>query len=257
MKLSNLITQDIIEKNKNDITIISHEFDEIIVAKNDIKNISKHKINLLLDFLKHIKQLSSKIILRINLNQFNPFPEFLNEFKFNKNSEDENGLLQIIDINNIVFNEEKQENEEKNNSNLDKIFSKYIRKFESKEKEENENCEFIDYFKDDKNSLTEERLERILSGKYDTEEIKISNLLKILRIKLKENEEIKKLYLFSKISFDENYFYNTWKKTFYLYPYKKEEKFKEFVNVEKYPISLDEIKEIIKNLISEKALGFI
>ena len=121
-KLTNLITLDIINANKNDLAITKHKFGVdkkfgIIVAKKDINGISKYKINLLLDFLRHIKQLSSKVIHMKKVKQFKLkneiFSEFLKEYKFHKKSEDENGLLQTKDIINFIFGEERQEKRSK------------------------------------------------------------------------------------------------------------------------------------------------
>ena len=128
-KLTNLITLDIINANKNDLAITKHKFGVdkkfgIIVAKKDINGISKYKINLLLDFLRHIKQLSSKVIHMKKVKQFKLkneiFSEFLKEYKFHKKSEDENGLLQTKDIINFIFGEERQE---KRSNRIKKFFS--------------------------------------------------------------------------------------------------------------------------------------
>ena len=68
-------------------------------------------------FLRHIKQLSSKVIHMKKVKQFKLkneiFSEFLKEYKFHKKSEDENGLLQTKDIINFIFGEERQEKRSK------------------------------------------------------------------------------------------------------------------------------------------------
>ena len=67
-KLSNLIFNKIIEKYKEKLATTPKIFGEngkefdIIVAKENIENIDKYKLNLLFDFLRYIKGLSSKIV---------------------------------------------------------------------------------------------------------------------------------------------------------------------------------------------------
>ena len=57
--------------------------------------------------------------------------------------------------------------------------------------------------------------------------------------------------MFTKITLDEEFFYKTWKKTFHLYSYKKEDNFKKFVDIKNNLITLKEMKQIIQNLVSE------
>ena len=152
-KICNLVIDKIIEKHKKDLAKTEKIFGDstkfgVIFAVNDIQKISKRNVNLLIDFLMHIRKISSRIIHFKKLDKFNipnkVFLELLDIYK-GKESSTKN-ILEIKDINNIIFGlKDKKEREKKKpeeeKSELDKVINKYIEKqlnLEEKSKESKE-----------------------------------------------------------------------------------------------------------------------
>ena len=123
----------------------------VIFAVNDIQKIPKRNVNLLIDFLMHISKISAQIIHFKKLDKFNipnkVFLELLDIYKGKESSAKK--ILEIKDINNIIFGlKDKKEREtnkpEEEKSELDKAINKYIEKqlnLEEKNKESKGNNE--------------------------------------------------------------------------------------------------------------------
>ena len=198
--------EKIVDKHKNNLAKTKEKFGgenakfSIIVAKRDIENISKLKINLLIDFLKHIKKISSKIIhfnghegIKI---QKEIFYNIISLYNGNEelNPLSENGFLKTDEVINIIFNPHEIESKKEPKAKINKLnekFDFYISKYEKKEKEgknedkKNEDVEIETFNKKEDlkiNELfTEEKLSNIMAGEDSGENINISNLLKILK----------------------------------------------------------------------------
>ena len=148
-KSSNLILERIFTIYKDKLARTPKLFGKkkfgIIVAKNDIKKIPKLKLNLIFDFFKHVKKVSSKII-HFNgfegiITQKEVFYQYINTFKSieSRKSEDNNGILKIDDVVNIIFDfktEKKENGRSKEMTELNKMLNKYIKEQEEKEKKE-------------------------------------------------------------------------------------------------------------------------
>ena len=155
-KIFNLVINKIIDKHKKDLAKTEKIFGDstkfgVIFAVNDIQKIPKRNVNLLIDFLMHIRKISSRIIHFKKLDKFNiqnkVFLELLDIYKGKESSAKK--ILEIKDINNIIFGlKDKKEREtnkpEEKKSELDKAINKYIEKqitLEKKSKESKENNE--------------------------------------------------------------------------------------------------------------------
>ena len=155
-KICNLVIDKIIDKHKKDLAKTEKIFGDstkfgVIFAVNDIQKIPKRNVNLLIDFLMHIRKISSRIIHFKKLDKFNipnkMFLELLDIYKGKESSAKK--ILEIKDINNIIFGlKDKKEREtnkpEEEKSELDKAINKYIEKqitLEKKSKESKENNE--------------------------------------------------------------------------------------------------------------------
>ena len=138
-KLTNLILERIISKYRNNLAKTKKIFGykpkfSILVAKNDIKQISKYKLNLLFDFLRHLKKISSQMIhfkkVKNIITQKEIFYEILDEYNKDNNAREENGKIKIDDITNILFNSKPEDNKipEIKESKLHKLFDEFIKK---------------------------------------------------------------------------------------------------------------------------------
>ena len=276
----------------------------IIVAKKDIKKISKYQINLIIDFLRFTKQISSKIIhLRdtgLNI-QIEIFHELLDEFKGKRERKSKNGksTINIGDMVSIIFginnnNDEEEEEEEKtvSNSRIAKTLEKFIEledeknedgksekddeevinqseledeeeineskedeekkkkdkknkgamKPIKKEKTDGEKKEFSDY---EINFL--KRIKNIMSGDERNSHMSIKKLLIILKNKIIKNEA--GFNNLQHTELDSNYFYNLWRASFNDLPYKKQDKYKQFIDKEKI-VSMRKMGKIVKKLLA-------
>ena len=79
-KIFNLVINKIIDKHKKDLAKTEKIFGDstkfgVIFAVNDIQKISKRNVNLLIDFLMHIRKRSSRIIHFKKLDKFIIFPK--------------------------------------------------------------------------------------------------------------------------------------------------------------------------------------
>ena len=126
-KLSNLIFNKIIEKHKTKLARTPKIFGEkgkefdIIVAKENTENIDKYKLNLLFDFLRYIKGLSSKIVHFKGNEGINVQKEIFYDLIHIKEKEDEEffkkkGILKAEDVVNIFFENEDKEKEVKSSN---------------------------------------------------------------------------------------------------------------------------------------------
>ena len=156
-KISNFILDGIINKYKKKLAktekIYGPENNKfcIIVAKQDIKKISKYQINLIFDFLRYNKQISSKIIhLReksFNI-QIEVFYQLINEYQGKRKIKGKNKKqsINIGEMVNIIFGnenniEQKEEKEERssNSTELVNALDYYIKAEERKQEELNNN----------------------------------------------------------------------------------------------------------------------
>ena len=269
----------------------------IIVAKSDIKKIPKLKLNLIFDYFKHIKKVSSKII---NLNNFEGvitqkevFYQFINSFKSNEDrkNEDKNGCFKIDELIKLIFDskkEKKEKGQSKEMAKLNKIFSKYIKEEDSKDKKiknnitkgkkTNKNTDYKEeeekfekeYEEDEKESgyistnsnksedlLNEQKLKDIITGEDYDEKTKINNLLKTLKNKVNINEKTNNIKICKYKNISPEFYYSSWIKSLKNFKYKKTKTFKHFVNFEKNKITLEEIGNYVKILLKNEQFNFL
>ena len=114
--MSNLLLERLINKYKENFAVTEKIFGGkikfgIIVVDKDIKQITQNKINLLIDFLKHIKKISSQIIHFNNLKEIKAQKEVFSDLleiyltkKHTKEKSNKNqGLIRTNDIINILI----------------------------------------------------------------------------------------------------------------------------------------------------------
>ena len=311
-KICNLVIDKIIEKHKKDLAKTEKIFGDstkfgVIFAVNDIQKIPKRNVNLLIDFLMHIRKISSRIIHFKKLDKFNipnkVFLELLDIYK-GKESSTKN-ILEIKDINNIIFGlKDKKEREKKKpeeeKSELDKAINKYIEKqlnLEKKSKESKENNELRiskkevkqpskkeeeesemeeeeikeKYRSKDNNTLDIKnkvednkfdkfKLDNIMSGKNNEENTLISDLLEQLKEVINLNENTPKAKILKGKDINPEYLYLSWQNSFNDTDYKTTDSFKKVMsleeNFEKNLISLEDMGEIIKKLLTEEKFNF-
>ena len=309
-KICILVIDKIIGKHKKDLAKTEKIFGDstkfgVIFAVNDIQKISKRNVNLLIDFLMHIRKISSRIIHFKKLDKFNipnkVFLELLDIYK-GKESSTKN-ILEIKDINNIIFGlKDKKEREtnkpEEKKSELDKAINKYIEKqitLEKKSKESKENNELRiskkevkqpSKKKEEESEMEEEeieekyrskddntldikvednkfdkfKLDNIMSGKNNEENTLISDLLEQLKEVINLNENTPKAKILKDKDINPEYLYLSWQNSFNDTDYKTTDSFKKVMsleeNFEKNLISLEDMGEIIKKLLTEEKFNF-
>ena len=275
----------------------------VIFAVNDIQKIPKRNVNLLIDFLMHIRKISSRIIHFKKLDKFNipnkMFLELLDIYKGKESSAKK--ILEIKDISNIIFGlKDKKEREtnkpEEKKSELDKAINKYIEKqitLEKKSKESKENNELRiskkevkqpSKKKEEESEMEEEeieekyrskdnntldiknkvednkfdkfKLDNIMSGKNNEENTLISDLLEQLKEVINLNENTPKAKILKDKDINPEYLYLSWQNSFNDTDYKTTDSFKKVMsleeNFEKNLISLEDMGEIIKKLLTEE-----
>ena len=311
-KICNLVIDKIIVKHKKDLAKTEKIFGDstkfgVIFAVNDIQKIPKRNVNLLIDFLMHIRKISSRIIHFKKLDKFNipnkMFLELLDIYKGKESSAKK--ILEIKDINNIIFGlKDKKEREtnkpEEKKSELDKAINKYIEKqldLEKKSKESKENNELRiskkevkqpskkkeeesemeeeeieeKYISKDDNTLDIKnkvednkfdnfKLDNIMSGKNNEENTLISDLLEQLKEVINLNENTPKAKILKGKDINPEYLYLSWQNSFNDTDYKTTDSFKKVMsleeNFEKNLISLEDMGEIIKKLLTEEKFNF-
>jgi hypothetical protein len=304
-KICNLVIDKIIDKHKKDLAKTEKIFGDstkfgVIFAVNDIQKISKRNVNLLIDFLMHIRKISSRIIHFKKLDKFNipnkVFLELLDIYKGKESSAKK--ILEIKDVNNIIFGlKDKKEREtnkpEEEKSELDKAINKYIEKqitLEKKSKESKENNELRISKKEEEESEMEEeeieekyiskddntldiknkvednkfdkfKLDNIMSGKNNEENTLISDLLEQLKEVINLNENTPKAKILKDKDINPEYLYLSWQNSFNDTDYKTTDSFKKVMslekNFEKNLVSLEDMGEIIKKLLTEEKFQII
>ena len=240
-KLSNILFQKLVEKYKNDLAKTKKIFGQdpkfgIIVAQNNINNIKKFEINILIDYLKFIKQFASRIIHLRDLNkvycQKEIFYQLLNIYIGNK-SEEKTETVDTSDIINIIFIPKKINNDESSSktkeSQLEKLINEYIGKEKDKEnvsknekeksdkkkeldkkgKETKEESEEEKEFEEEVNlyeDLDEEKLKNIMEGKESKKSLKVVDLLVKLKKKIKINQNNSKINILKNTEINPNPF---------------------------------------------------
>ena len=290
-KLSNLLYNRIVEKYKNQLAKTKKIFGPegkkfgLIVAKNNIEDIEKLKFNLLLDFLRHIKKISSKIIHFRGFEGIQIQKEIFYELIDIKREKDaknfkRTGVLKIKDIADNIF-EEKNEKKEKDISEIeitqfDKIIDQYIEeqeKIEKANKEDdknvqnqeekviNEKIDEEDEYKDKKdenksNESLENKLIKIMSGKSSVSKIKTSNLLRIFKDKALLNKRNNEILSIENKEVNPSFYYLSWKTSFKDIEYKKTKEFQNFVDFERNKISLNDMNNYVKKLLENETFNF-
>ena len=200
-KLSNLVLERIITRYKNKLAKTEKIFGKkfkfgIIVAKEDIGKISKFKVNLVIDFLKHVKQISSQIIHLRKLNKIivkkEIFYDLLNIFKGNESNNTDNeegkekGIIYIDEISSIFSDSKHNEKKisKKKSTKLDKLFEKYILDYEEKEKGFKKEINEGKYNKDNTRELEESK-----EKEDDDDEENISEQINKEKLSADENED--------------------------------------------------------------------
>ena len=293
-KLTNLILERIISKYRNNLAKTKKIFGykpkfSILVAKNDIKQISKYKLNLLFDFLRHIKKISSQMIhfkkVKNIITQKEIFYEILDEYNKNNNAREENGKIKIDDITNILFNPKPEDNKipEIKESKLHKLFDEFIKKEKQsveedrnignekeeelgndsqdggeeegkEEREEEKEVGDLEEGKEGEEKFDEKKLKSIMQGDDYGENITITNLLMTLESKLNSNKNIDKKTKFESEEINSDFFYKSWIKSFKTLKYKKQENYKVFVNFESSSLLLENVPKIIKKLLKKEKI---
>ena len=293
-KLTNLILERIISKYRNNLAKTKKIFGykpkfSILVAKNGIKQISKYKLNLLFDFLRHIKKISSQMIhfkkVKNIITQKEIFYEILDEYNKYNNARAENGKIKIDDITNILFNPKPEDNKipEIKESKLHKLFDEFIKKEKKsveedrkignekeeelgndsqdggeeegeEEREEEKEVGDLEEGKGGEEKFDEKKLKNIMQGDNYGENITITNLLMTLESKLNSNKNIDKKTKFESEEINSDFFYKSWIKSFKTLKYKKQENYKVFVNFESSSLLLENVPKIIKKLLKKEKI---
>ena len=114
------------------------------------------------------------------------------------------------------------------------------------EEETNDNADNAD------DTFNEEQLKNIMSGKEEKNTNRISDLLKSLKNKIILNKKNKKLKMLKINEITPEFLFNSWKKSFKIQKYKKDERFKRFLDFNKSQISLQELGTITKTLLGRE-----
>ena len=294
-KLTNLILERIISKYRNNLAKTKKIFGckpkfSILVAKNGIKQISKYKLNLLFDFLRHIKKISSQMIhfkkVKNIITQKEIFYEILDEYNKDNNARAENGKIKIDDITNILFNSKPEDNKipEIKESKLHKLFDEFNKKEKQlvkedrnignekkeeelgndsqdggeeegkEEREEEKEVGDLEEGKEGEEKFDEKKLKSIMQGDDYGENLTIINLLMTLESKLNSNKNIDKKTKFESEEINSDFFYKSWIKSFKTLKYKKQENYKVFVNFESSSLLFENVPKIIKKLLKKEKI---
>ena len=295
-KLSNLLFEKIVKKYKNDLAKTKEFFGQehqfgIIVAKNDINNISKYKINILFDYLKFIKQFCSRIIHFRDFNkiycQKEIFHELLDIYR-GKKTEEKKGTLDTNDIINIIFKQKEVKSDEgssiQKETQLEKIIREYIdeeknkenksmkeieesdkkKQLDQKEKEEYNKQEEKEESEEEKEleeyeqceSFNEEKLKNIMSGEKSEKSLKVIDLLVKLKKKIKINKNNSRIKILKNTEINPKFIFSEWMNSFDTLPYKKSKTFESFVDIKNYGISLKKMGILIKELLPQEQFNF-
>ena len=144
-----------------------------------------------------------------------------------------------------LINEEEGEDANDDDNNEEGIIEEENSETQQ-EGEDEENEETNSNFEE---VLDEEKLDNIMLGIERKSNLRISDLLKLLKNKIILNKKNKKL---SKLKINEItpiFFYNSWEESFKILDYKKDENFKKYIDLKQGQISLEEMGGIVRNLL--------
>ena len=233
-KLANLFLDELYKRYSDsfkDITFKSNKQKHTItICTKDLKNIDSSKINLIIDFLKHIKLRASSII-HIQDNEVHFQKEILFAF-LDRDIQDYQAINDEVNIPlkeamGIIFEkkETKKEviNKKKTNfyDNMKELITNEINEIEEeqKEKEKEKDTERIseeDNYEQNDEKKDEERIKKILSGDENLIKTNLSFQLNQLLQKIQLNTEIveKDEKLKRMVNIDGKFFYDSWYKSF-------------------------------------------
>ena len=246
-KLSNIFLDEIYEQYGSYFKTFEFKYKKkkhkITACVCDINGVGFRNINLIVDFLKHIKIRSSNIIhmqdKEIKFRKEILF-DFLNR-ELEKNNIGRDNCLSLKDAISLVFMPKKgkiiPQKENTHYENMKKIFQKekednnHPEKTKSKKERKNKNKYKTDNY-DENDEEEEERIKKILSGDENLFETNLSSQLDLLLQKIELNREIvnpvKKLDELKKIT--PKFFFDSWKNSFTKEKFKNHPKYKYYIN---------------------------
>ena len=291
-KIANLILDGLVSKYKDSLGVTSKKFYNqrlkfnLIIAVKEIEKIDIYQINLIFDFLMHIKEKCSSII---HLNEKNIVQkEIFNLYIKDMRGEKEDEIIKINEMVGVLFEKpeyiEQNEDSEKDGNKIEQIKNiikkekeKIIKKDNKikndkekkkiilnddiinnnkKEKEKKIVKENINISKSYKSDISDsdseydiKKLRRILDGKEDINS-NIIILLESLQKKITLNQQkVNEEFTDYKVKeINQNYFYASWKSSFNKEYYKKTKGYKHFIKKDKI-LSLEDMgKNVLKLL---------
>ena len=246
-KLANIFLDEIYERYGRYFQTFEFKYKrkdhKITACIRDLEGVGFHIVNLIVDFLKHIKIRASNIIhmqdKEIKFRKEILF-DYLNR-ELENNSFSTNNYLTLNDAISLVFRSEKEKvlpkKENSHYENMKKIFQKEKENNEHPDKAElKKELKIKDKYKKDNyvdgDEEEEERITKILSGDKNLFETNLSSQLDLLLQKIELNREIvnpvKKLDSLKKIN--PKFFFDSWKNSFIEEGFKCHETYRRFVD---------------------------
>ena len=245
-KLSNIFLDEIYEQHGSHFKTFEFKYNrkkhKITACVCDINGVGFRNINLIVDFLKHIKIRASSII-HMEDKEIKFKKEILFDY-LNRELEKDNigrdNSLSLKDAISLVFRPKKEkiipQKENTHYEKMKKIFQKekednnHPEKTKFKKERKNENKYKADNY--DENDEEEERIKKILSGDENLFETNLSSQLDLLLQKIELNRDIvnplKKIDELKKIT--PEFFFDSWKNSFINEGFKSHKTYKYFVN---------------------------
>ena len=244
-KLSNIFLDEIYEQHGSHFKTFEFKYKKkrkITACICDINGVGFRNINLIVDFLKHIKIRASSII-HMEDKEIKFKKEILFDY-LNRELEKDNigrdNSLSLKDAISLVFRPKKEkiipQKENTHYENMKKIFQKekednnHPEKTKFKKERKNENKYKADNY--DENDEEEERIKKILSGDENLFETNLSSQLDLLLQKIELNRDIvnplKKIDELKKIT--PEFFFDSWKNSFTNEKFKNHPTYKYYVN---------------------------
>ena len=249
-KICDFILEGLIDNYKNSVAITTttfinnrNESFQLIVFTEDIKNISKYVLNLIIDFLMETKQNCSTIIhMNKSCNMGMPIMEelfyiFLNKAHQNNSNEFN---LEIQEMVNALLS---------NDDNIEKKFNNVSKAGYEEDMDESEIAQKKNNQSDD------ERIKKVMSEE-NNNNIKINDFRKILKEKIRSNDKrIKDIAIKVNQIINPSYFYNLWKKSFKREKYKNSKEYKSFIK-ERNIKAAKEMNDILVKLLPKYEINF-
>ena len=245
-KLSNIFLDEIYEQHGSHFKTFEFKYKKkkhkITACVCDINGVGFRNINLIVDFLKHIKIRASSII-HMEDKEIKFKKEILFDY-LNRELEKDNigrdNSLSLKDAISLVFRPKKEkiipQKENTHYEKMKKIFQKekednnHPEKTKFKKERKNENKYKADNY--DENDEEEERIKKILSGDESLFETNLSSQLDLLLQKIELNRDIvnplKKIDELKKIT--PEFFFDSWKNSFTNEKFKNHPTYKYYVN---------------------------